>query len=110
MAKGNFDYVIDLLEHEQGIQGHDEYDDEIGAAINLLRAHNHHRLHDRETVKHLKRGTHYSVMPMLGMVQCDMPLKDNDVVTVYQRSDGVIYVRPPSEFWDGRFIRLADKE
>lgn len=60
-------------------------------------------------VKHLKRGSTYQVLGE-GKVQTETPLTDNDPVIIYQaESDGALWVRPPSEFHDGRFAALRAK-
>jgi hypothetical protein len=58
-----------------------------------------------ERVRHLKRGTEYEVLGD-GLVQTDTPLKDYDKVVVYQSGE-YIWVRPVSEFRDGRFETIA---
>lgn len=52
-------------------------------------------------VRHLKRGSEYSVVAH-GRLQVDGDL-DNEKVTVYRGDDGQVWVRPDYEFNDGRF-------
>ena len=57
----------------------------------------------KDRVQHVKRGSTYRVIGR-GKVQTDTPLADYAEVVVYQgESDGLIWVRPVSEFDDGRF-------
>ena len=61
----------------------------------------------QERVQHKKRGSTYRVVGR-GKVQTDTPLTDYAEVVVYQcEADGTIWVRPVSEFEDGRFAALA---
>lgn len=56
-------------------------------------------------VRHVKRGSAYIVLGE-AQIQTDTPLKDYDSVVVYQSYDGKLWVRPVSEFTDGRFVAL----
>lgn len=57
-------------------------------------------------VQHIKRGSTYRVLGR-GKVQTDAPLTDYAEVVVYQgEADGLVWVRPTSEFDDGRFAEL----
>jgi hypothetical protein len=58
-------------------------------------------------VRHKKRGSEYAVIGH-GKIQTDVPLKDYDEVVVYQSEDGTIWVRPVSEFMDGRFENVEN--
>lgn len=61
----------------------------------------------QERVQHKKRGSTYRVVGR-GKVQTDTPLTDYAEVVVYQcEADGAVWVRPVSEFEDGRFAALA---
>jgi hypothetical protein len=63
------------------------------------------------TVKHKKRGTTYDVLAGLALLQTDTPLSDMAEVVVYRcRETGDFWVRPCSEFNDGRFAPLAAQE
>lgn len=53
-------------------------------------------------VKHIKRGSTYTVLGE-GKIQTGRPLVDYDQVVVYQGDDGQIWIRPLEEFRDGRF-------
>ncbi|WWT39561.1 hypothetical protein [Microcystis phage Mae-JY02] len=60
----------------------------------------------KERVQHKKRGSTYRVLGR-GKVQTDTPLTDYAEVVVYQaEADGTVWVRPVSEFKDGRFAAL----
>jgi hypothetical protein len=52
--------------------------------------------------KHKKRGTYYSEVGS-GWIQTEQSLTDNAVVIIYQGDDGKYWVRPITEFHDGRF-------
>ena len=59
-------------------------------------------------VKHIKRGSNYEVLGR-GKVQTDTPLTDYAEVVIYRsEDDDMIWVRPVSEFDDGRFAPMAD--
>lgn len=54
-------------------------------------------------VTHKKRGTTYQMVGE-GLVQCDRPMVDMDRVMIYKDPfSGDLWVRPVSEFYDGRF-------
>lgn len=58
-------------------------------------------------VRHKKRGTVYEVIGY-GQIQTDTPLADYAEVAVYQEKGGdKIWIRPLSEFQDGRFEVLT---
>lgn len=59
------------------------------------------------THKHLKRGTNYQLLSTKATIQTDTPLTDHDEVAVYKGEDGKLFVRPVSEFEDGRFERIG---
>lgn len=59
-----------------------------------------------ERVHHVKRGSTYRVIGR-GAIQTDTPLTDYAEVVVYQcEADGKLWVRPISEFEDGRFAEM----
>lgn len=58
------------------------------------------------THRHKKRGSEYRKIGT-ARVQTDTPLNDYDSVVVYQHKDGEYWVRPVSEFEDGRFEALS---
>ncbi len=57
-------------------------------------------------MRHVKRGTVYDLV-CVAMVQTDTPLNDYDQVMIYRGEDGQTWVRPLSEFNDGRFEPIA---
>lgn len=58
----------------------------------------------RERVRHLKRKTTYAIMSRSATIQTDTPLTNNAEVVVYiADADDSMWVRPTSEFNDGRF-------
>lgn len=59
-----------------------------------------------ERVRHKKRGTEYAVIGR-GLLQTDTPLTDYSEVVAYRGAEGDVWVRPASEFDDGRFEPLA---
>lgn len=61
------------------------------------------------THRHIKRGTEYQFIDEADL-QTDKPLSDYEVVSVYRGNDGRVWVRPSSEFNDGRFERLPGRD
>lgn len=55
----------------------------------------------KPTHKHVKRGTFYRVLSE-GHLQMEGP-NDNAQMIVYEDETGYVWVRPKSEFFDGRF-------
>lgn len=56
-----------------------------------------------ERYRHKKRGTTYKVIGT-GTVQAAAPIPEGTVVTIYQcEQTNALWVRPTSEFIDGRF-------
>lgn len=56
--------------------------------------------------EHVKRKTRYTVVSYLASVQSSIPIQEGDEVVVYRDDEsGKTYVRPISEFYDGRFRR-----
>jgi hypothetical protein len=53
-------------------------------------------------MRHVKRGTIYDLV-CVASIQTDTPLNDYDQVMVYRGKDGQTWVRPMTEFGDGRF-------
>jgi hypothetical protein len=53
-------------------------------------------------MRHVRRGTIYDLV-CVASIQTDTPLNDYDQVMVYRGEDGQTWVRPLSEFNDGRF-------
>lgn len=62
-------------------------------------------LNARPVWRHRKRGSIYSKVGS-AIVQAETPLQDGDITTLYQGVDGKWFVRPPTEFEDGRFEPL----
>ncbi len=56
--------------------------------------------------RHVKRGTEYAEIGR-GKLQTDTPLSDYAELVVYQCDDGAIWVRPVTEFEDGRFVEIG---
>ena len=54
-------------------------------------------------VRHLRRGSVYGVVAERASVQSDTPIHEGDELVVYVGSEGRMWIRPPSEFDDGRF-------
>lgn len=58
------------------------------------------------THHHKARGTVYRIIGQ-ARAQCSIiPIKDGDMLTLYQGEDGIFSVRHPDEFNDGRFERI----
>jgi hypothetical protein len=57
--------------------------------------------------KHRKRGTSYTVLGR-AVLQTNQPVSDEQEVVVYAGADGRLWVRPVSEFYDGRFEKLGE--
>ena len=60
----------------------------------------------KPTHRHVKRGTEY-MLDGYGEIQTDTPLGDYAKVAIYRAQDGTTWVRPVSEFNDGRFAALG---
>jgi hypothetical protein len=60
------------------------------------------------THRHVKRGTEYRIVAC-AKVQTDMPLGDYDEVIVYADAEGKAWVRPVTEFEDGRFAAIRSE-
>jgi hypothetical protein len=58
------------------------------------------------THQHVKRGSKYR-LDGYGEIQTDMLLTDYAKVAIYRAEDGTTWVRPVSEFEDGRFVALS---
>ncbi|TJV51100.1 MAG: DUF1653 domain-containing protein [Mesorhizobium sp.] len=58
------------------------------------------------THQHLKRRSLYRFVGA-ATLQTSIPLSDTDAMVVYQAEDGSLWVRPHTEFFDGRFLTLA---
>ena len=58
------------------------------------------------THRHVKRGSRYR-LDGYGEIQTDTPLTDYAKVAIYSAEDGCVWVRPVTEFEDGRFEALA---
>lgn len=55
-------------------------------------------------VRHLKRGSVHGVLTERASVQSDTPIVEGDEVVVYIGEEGRVWIRPPAEFDDGRFV------
>lgn len=62
----------------------------------------HKVLKNCRTVRHVERGSSYRVWG-IGRLQSENKEFDNTAVTIYVGEDNRIWVRPTSEFEDGRF-------
>lgn len=59
--------------------------------------------------RHKKRGTTYNILTE-GTMQHSNPMVDFTDVVVYQDiNSGRVWVRPKSEFYDGRFEKIANR-
>lgn len=56
--------------------------------------------------EHLKRGTRYEVLHYHALREADMV----ECVVYCAVADGKIWVRPRSEFFDGRFVPITDDD
>lgn len=63
-----------------------------------------YRLHAGDHLRHIKRGTVYTVVGT-ATLQTDRPLSDNEPVVVYQAPAGWMWARPADEFTTDRFER-----
>ncbi|TIP13219.1 MAG: DUF1653 domain-containing protein [Mesorhizobium sp.] len=61
----------------------------------------------KPTHRHHKGGGFYQFVGA-AQLQSSIPLSDTDSMVVYQAEDGTLWVRPDVEFYDGRFLLLAD--
>jgi hypothetical protein len=59
------------------------------------------------TFKHRVRGTSYTVLGR-AVLQTTQPVSDEQELVVYAGADGRLWVRPVSEFYDGRFEKLGE--
>jgi len=60
----------------------------------------------KPTHQHVKRGSKYR-LDGYGEIQTDAPIGDYCKVAIYRAEDGTTWVRPVSEFEDGRFTDLS---
>lgn len=57
-----------------------------------------------QKVKHLKRGSAYEIVGK-GELQAGAPIAEGECLVVYRcLEDGKLWIRPLSEFVDGRFV------
>jgi hypothetical protein len=62
----------------------------------------------RRRVRHVKRGSTYQVVGE-ATLQTEVPISDPIRMVVYRADrDGALWVRPMSEFHDGRFVEIND--
>lgn len=57
--------------------------------------------------RHKRRNTVYERIGG-AEVQASEPIREGDVVTVYRDREGKLWVRPVTEFYDGRFEPVTD--
>jgi hypothetical protein len=57
--------------------------------------------------RHRVRGTSYTVLGR-AVLQTNQPVSDEQELVVYAGPDGRLWVRPVSEFYDGRFEKLGE--
>ena len=57
-------------------------------------------------VRHVKRGTIYTVLFEGQLQWSNQPQLEDTIMTVYKSESGKIWIRPSSEFNDGRFKEL----
>jgi hypothetical protein len=55
--------------------------------------------------KHTKRHSAY-VLLGCAQVQTSLHIEEGDVLVIYRGTDGQLWARPRTEFFDGRFERL----
>lgn len=81
---------------------------DLGKLIGWLLAERDRRkvLEDGERWQHVKRGSEYTLIGH-ARLQTSGELSDMDNMVVYRADDGTLWVRPVSEFYDGRFARAA---
>jgi hypothetical protein len=60
-------------------------------------------------LRHVKRGSKYLIVGK-GLIQSDTHLTDYSEVVIYQGQDNRYWVRPVSEFYDGRFEEIPTEE
>lgn len=53
-------------------------------------------------IRHRKRGTQYTIIGP-ARLQTEQPIRDDEIVIVYQGNDGQLWARPLAELTDGRF-------
>jgi len=59
-------------------------------------------------VKHVKRGSFYTVLGD-AVVQSSTMIEEGDRLMVYRADDGTLWARPVAEFIDGRFIDILQE-
>jgi hypothetical protein len=59
-------------------------------------------IQEGEVYRHRRRGTVYTVIGRANL-QTDRPISDDEVLVIYQGTNGEMWARPVSEFRDGRF-------
>lgn len=85
--------------------------DMLGTSLRALRAASAAatalRASSRRLHRHAARGTLYEVVGS-ATLQCSLEALDEAHVTVYRSADGSrLWVRPTTEFYDGRFVRAS---
>lgn len=72
-------------------------------AVAVLKAAEDVRDGGLRRVRHVKRGSEYFIVGQ-ALLQSNKELKDMEQMVVYRADDGTLWVRPLTEFEDGRFV------
>jgi len=51
----------------------------------------------RPTIRHIKRGSYYSILGKLTVQASETIVRDGSTLTLYRGTDGSLYGRPPEE-------------
>lgn len=58
--------------------------------------------------RHVKRGSEYTLLTLATMQCSSNPNLDYAIVVIYVSDDGIMWVRPRAEFFDGRFEAIRE--